>query len=100
MKKLYLAKQTNTVMFVSDLDDPNFLTGRAKLFLKEEEKNCASVPIDVQEVTSLEQIPNEWSHDNLLWGTDEEITAHGFLNLKSENSRSYQEYLRLKAIFE
>lgn len=100
MKKLYLAKRTVNVIFVSDTDNPNILPLEAASYLKEEERNDVFPRIEIEEVTQSEQIPPEWRNGSLIWGTDDDSTAQGFLDCVSKNGNQYQEYLRLKAIFE
>jgi hypothetical protein len=94
MKKLYLASETITAMFVSDektkMED-------AKEFLAEERKNVFKDAIVLREITSSQEIPKEWNEGALIWGIDDEITAAVWLH---DRGPEYLEYLRLKAKFE
>lgn len=101
MKKLYLVKQIINVMFVSDSDEEGrVLDDEARFFLDEYWENGTLNEFEVQEVTSLEQIPSEWRNGCLLYGTHKQDTPEVFLNRISSNNTEYQEYLRLKEKFE
>lgn len=94
MKKLYLATKTITAMFVSDAKDSGV---NASKFIAEEEKNRFAKHIEIKEITTRQEIPKEWIGDAYLWGTEDEITAEGWI---SELGKEYQEYLRLKAKYD
>lgn len=101
MKRLYLAistRESYSTMFIAD-DVTHSINEEARHFLKEEvkSKTYGQPKISVVEITSLDQVPDEWRGSALLWGTDEEITVADFFNIK--NSDEYKEYLRLKEKF-
>lgn len=108
-KKLYLATVPSfTVMFLADEECKD---KSARVFAREEwEVNghrllCS----EVQEITSEQEVPAEWSKYALLWGTNDEITALDFLNglldKKDEDEEEedidpeWEEYKRLKKKF-
>ena len=110
MKKLYLATKTilpavKEVMFLYDDEDGfEYLSLReaAKRYFEEEDRNHAPYnkeTVSLKEITLVEDIPKEWRECALLWGTNDEITATGFLTQQNSDPE-YQEYLRLKEKFE
>lgn len=86
--KLYLAKQTHysTAMFLSDNVEED-LKLEAKGYL-DQEAVFKNKDIEIKEITSFKDIPEEWKDAN-LWGIKEEVHV-----------REYFQYLKLKAIFE
>ena|ERR1700676_3581144 len=101
MKKLYLATRNVSTMFIApDYFKTKDLEAEAERFLDEEIKcrgKSTLFPIDVKEITSIQDIPKEWQGDVYLWGYDGELTPTDFL---SSYNDEYQEYLRLKAKYE
>jgi len=91
--KLYLATKTITVMFLCD--DKKDSYKEAETFANEECKNIVPERLVVKEIKSMREIPKEWSGPELLWGTDDEITARDFIK-----DPEYEEYKRLKEKFE
>lgn len=82
-------------MFISDEEHKE---ENARKFIAEEEKNrFAPRNLQVQQINTHQEIPKEWKNDNLIWGTEDEITAEGYL---IELGQEYQEYIRLKAKYE
>lgn len=95
MKKLYLATKTITAMFLSDEEHK---VKDAKKFLAEEEKNVwVDRNTQIQQINTEQEIPKEWQNDNLIWGSEDEISAAGWLY---ELGEEYQTYLRLKAKYD
>lgn len=95
-KKLYKATLNMDVLFLAVAEPGPQLDKLAKEFLKEELSNRVPGRINVVNVDSMSQVPEDW-RDNLLWGTDDDITARGYF---SEIDSEYKEYLRLKEKFE
>lgn len=92
--KLYLATNVVTVMFLCE--DGKDLRKEAAHFVKEESNNYVPDRLTVKEITSLKDIPPEWSGDQYLWGVDgDDLTARDFIE-----DPEYEEYKRLKAKFE
>lgn len=101
-KKLYWARVLHEVVFVSE-ESPNSsnLKSEAESFLEEQDASFIP-PMVVTEITSKEEIPDDWKGDALIWGTQEletdEMTANQFFD--EYGDAEYQEYLRLKSKFE
>ncbi len=102
MRKLYYAKQVFDVVFVSEEEENDELEEEAQHYISEQNKYF-SPEIELKEVLSLEDLPEAWKSNALIWGTkkDEDLTVKQFLaqNLTA-SQEEYQEYLRLKAIYE
>src|SRR5579859_2579210 len=100
MKKLFCAKyfvpeQLITAVFVSSNLSPS--KKRGLHFIKEELANSIrgrpglDEAIDIKEVLSESDLPQEWLEPNvLIWGTEEEITAKDFLRKNRKNDPEYQ----------
>lgn len=93
-----MASKKIDVLFLSDTDCKTSLQKDAKNFFKEEEKNMVSDEIEIVELTHPDHVPEAWMGEALLWGTDEEITAVGFLSRSKDPE--YERYLELKKEFE
>lgn len=98
MKKLYLASQIGDTMFVSPKTDPSQLVTEARGYFRDEGRTMMDSQVLITEVHSAEQIPEDWRKGQLLiWGADETTPDQW---LSRYTNPEYQEYLRLKAIFE
>jgi hypothetical protein len=91
--KLYLAVDTITVMFLCE--EGKDLYEAARRFADEEHKHYVPGRLAIKEIKSIDEIPEEWSGSQLLWGIDDEITARDFIK-----DPEYEEYKRLKEKFE
>lgn len=105
MKKLYLATKVVTTMFVFD-NDVASLEAEAKNFLLEEDSLRSpefAFPITIKEITTVDQIPQDWLSDAYVWGDDNDTTPKAFLEKQkgeyAEFLKLEKEYLKLKEKF-
>jgi len=96
-KKIYYAKETIEVVFVSNYElNTKLLRHDASKFISEESKNCHEGKLSIIEVKSINDIPKEW-YRSLIWGTpdDVDMTAVEYLE-----DPEYKVYLKLKEKFD
>jgi hypothetical protein len=102
-KKLYLATVPSfTVMYLSE--DACAERDAVKFAREETLINGHHLDIEIKEISAKQEVPEEWCEDALLWGTDDEITAIGFLEgwldeEEKEEDPEWEEFMRLKKKF-
>ncbi len=100
MKRLYAATQHIEVIFAHDIENEGNLHRQAEHFLREEASINYQNVVSIEEIKSLDEIPNGWNDDHsIIWGmpVGEEISPKAFL-LASDPE--FKIYLRLKEKFE
>lgn len=96
MTKLYKATKTLSTVFFSDSTDKIQLKVEAETYLEKEEENIV-FPINVSEVSSLEDLPENWNGRTTPWGLEPITCAEWFSRKNDEVNSIKAEIARLNA---
>lgn len=95
--RMYYGYKLVDVVFTTPHRDEESILADAEDYLKEEWRTKVFLKPEVKEVTSIDDVPQNWT-SALYWGdnaNDETVSAF----LKRAEDPEYAEYLRLKAKF-
>lgn len=83
MTKLYKATKTLSTVFFSDSTDKIQLKVEAETYLEKEEENIV-FPINISEVSCLEDLPENWNGKTTPWGLEPITCAEWFSRKNNE----------------